>query len=101
MHLYREHKLYGNGKDLGHLHDLADLKRAIANIFGTELADVSHDEFVDALQPESIAMATQLIEGGMLPATAQSLVDFVELCERQEQKLGEPCVILAARPNPS
>jgi hypothetical protein len=96
MHLYREHKVYGDGKDPGRLDDLADLKSAIANIFGTEVADISHTDFVAALQPESIATAEQLIAGGMLPDTAQSFVDFVELCERQEQKTGEPCTVHAS-----
>ena len=96
MHMYREHKLYGDGKDPARVHDLAALKRAIAHVYGSELADVTHAEFVEALQPESIATANQLIDGGMLPETARAFVDFVELCERKERELGEPCTIMAS-----
>ena len=95
MHLYREHKLYGDGKEPARVHDLAALKAAIANV-PSQLADVTHTQFVEALKPESIATAAQLIDGGMLPESARSFVDFVELCERKERELGEPCTIVAS-----
>ena len=96
MHMYREQKLYGNGKDPARVHDLAALKAAIANVFGSEMADVSHADFVEALQPESIATAKQLIDGGALSDRARAFVDFVDLCERKERELGEPCIIVAS-----
>jgi hypothetical protein len=95
MHLYREHKLYGGGKDPSHV-EFADLERVLRNVGENEIADASHEEFARALAPESIAHAERLIAVRLLPDTALSLVDFVELCERKEAELGEPCRIVAS-----
>lgn len=95
MHLYREHKLYGDGKDPAQVHDLAALKAAIASV-PAQVRDVTHIDFVQALKPESIATAMQLIDGGMLSESARAFVDFTELCERKERELGQPCRIVAS-----
>ncbi|MGE3702646.1 MAG: hypothetical protein AB7G08_28350, partial [Hyphomicrobiaceae bacterium] len=95
MHLYREHKLYGDGKDPATVTDVAALTAAITAAAGAT-RDVSHTEFVEALKPESIATATQLIEGGILPESARAFVEFTKLCERKERELGEPCRIVAS-----
>jgi hypothetical protein len=94
MHLYRENKLYGGGEDPSHV-DLADLERTLRAI-GDTIADNSHRAFADALAPESIAHAERLIADRMLPDTALAFVDFVDLCERKEAELGEPCRIIAS-----
>jgi hypothetical protein len=95
MHLYREHKLYGDGKDPARVNDLTALTAAIASV-PAQLRDVTHIDFVESLKPESIATAVQMIDGGMLPETARAFVDFVELCERKERELGEACTIVAS-----
>jgi hypothetical protein len=96
MHLYREQKLYGNGKDPSRLEDIAALKAALANISTSEVGDASHIDFVAALLPESIETAKRLIVTGMLSDTARALVDFVALCERKERQTGQPCTITAS-----
>jgi hypothetical protein len=94
MHLYRENKLYGGGKDPSRV-EFADLERTLRGI-AKDLTDDSHQAFADALVPESIATAERLIAERMLPDSALAFVDFVELCERKEAELGEPCRILAS-----
>jgi hypothetical protein len=95
MHLYREHKVYGGGKDPSRI-ELADLEKALRNVGMKEVADVSHEDFAAGLTPKSIATAEKLIAGKLLPDTAQAFVDFVELCERKERETGEPVRIIAS-----
>jgi hypothetical protein len=94
MHLYRENKLYGGGKDPSRL-EFADLERVLRNL-PDSMADDTHDAFAEALLPESIATAERLVAERLLPDTALAFVDFVELCERKECETGEPCRILAS-----
>lgn len=96
MHLYREHKLYGNGRDPGAVTSMAALGRSIAKVFAKEIPDVSHTTFAASLKPQSIETAKALIEGGVLSDTTKAFVDFVELCERKETETGEPCIITAS-----
>lgn len=95
MHIYRHHKLYGNGKDPARI-EIEKLPDALANVFRAEVSDMSHEEFARTLAPESIETAKTLITSGMLSATAKAFVDFVELCERKERETGEPCLIIAS-----
>ncbi|WP_144061182.1 hypothetical protein [Hyphomicrobium denitrificans] len=95
MHLYREHRLYGGGKDPGRI-DLDELPNALQAVFTQEVGDETHEDFAAALKPESIETAEGLIAERMLPATALSFVDFVALCERMERETGEACTIVAS-----
>jgi hypothetical protein len=95
MHLYREQKLYGGGKDPSRI-EAADLERALHAIAADEITDGSHDAFAAALTPESIETGERLIATGMLSKTAKAFVEFVELCERKERETGAPCTILAS-----
>jgi hypothetical protein len=95
MHLYRDNKLYGGGKDPSVV-DIAQLPATLAKVFRDERPDVSHDEFARALDARSIETAKTLINVGLLPDGPKSLVDFVELCERKELETGEPCSITAS-----
>jgi hypothetical protein len=95
MHMYREQKLYGNGKDPAVV-EIEKLPDVLANLFRLELSDVSHVGFARALTPESIETAKTLIAGGFLSGTAKAFVDFVELCERHERETGEPCTVMAS-----
>lgn len=95
MHLYREHKLYGGGKDPSAT-TLEELPSVLRNTLAHEPSDDTHEAFAAALLPESIATAAQLIADRMLPTTALAFVDFVELCEAKERETGEPCRITAS-----
>jgi hypothetical protein len=95
MHIYREHKLYGNGQDPAKI-EIEKLPDALANVFRIQVPDMSHDEFARVLTPESIETAKTLIASGMLSSTAKAFVDFVEICERKERETGEPCTISAS-----
>lgn len=95
MHLYREQKLYGGGKDPSRI-EFADLGRVLRNVAENEVADDTHQAFAEALLPASIATAEHLIAARALPDTALAFVDFVDLCERKERETGESCLIIAS-----
>src|SRR5262249_42581317 len=92
MHLYREHKLYGEGRDPSRI-ELGQVGATLANVFKNEIPEDTDTVFAASLSPESIAHAKTLIESGILPDTAKSFVDFVELCESKERENGVPCTI--------
>jgi hypothetical protein len=95
MHMYRDHKLYGNGKDPAKI-EIENLPAALAKVLSAEMPDMSHDEFAQALTSESIETAKTLIANGMLSSSAKAFVNFVELCERKERETGKPCTITAS-----
>lgn len=95
IRLYREHKIYGAGKDPGRVQP-SELESALRAITGVHMRDTTHEGLADALSPESTAHAARLIAGRALPDTALAFVDFVELCERKERETGEPCRIAAS-----
>jgi len=96
MHIYREHKLYGAGKNPARLDGIEKLSGALAAVFSREMPDISHEAFAASLNTKSIETAKQLIEGAVLKGTAKAFVDFVELCERKERETGSPCTIEAS-----
>ena len=96
MHMYREHTLYGGGKDPAVIDDIAKLPTALTNVYTKELGDITHTQFVAELMPESIETAKWLIKSDMLTPSARAFVDFVALCERKERESGEPCIVTAS-----
>jgi hypothetical protein len=84
MHLYREQKLYGGGPDPSRI-EIGQLGATLAAVFKKEIPEDTHTAFAASLSPESIAHAKTLIGSGILPDTAKSFVDFVELCEAKER----------------
>jgi hypothetical protein len=100
MSMYREHKVYGEGDpealkiDAGS--DASALLKCIVGIFENEVPDMSHLAFVETLTDESLETAKNLIASGALPSVQKSFVDFVELCERKQAAIGEPCRIIAS-----
>src|SRR5262245_61512376 len=56
MHMYREHRLYGQGKDPAVI-DIDKLPAALTNVYAKEVPDMTHTQFVGALKPESIETA--------------------------------------------
>jgi hypothetical protein len=100
--LYRDQKVYataGNSPfefDLGQDDIAKQLTQALARVFAVEIPDTSHEEIVRHFDEARQALARQLIEQRRLPNHAQSFVDFVELCERREREIGEPCRIEAS-----
>jgi hypothetical protein len=95
MHIYREQKLYGEGRDPSRI-ELGQLSATLTNVFRNEIPEDAHTAFAASLSPESIAHAKNLIESGILADTAKSFVDFMELCERKERDQGVPCTIVAS-----
>jgi hypothetical protein len=76
--------------------ELADLERVLTNVMAQEVTDDTHHAFAEALLPESIASAERLVALRLLPDTALSFVEFVELCERKERETGEPCLVVVS-----
>jgi len=103
MSLFREHKLYGDGKDPAMIRSdgetsdsLEKLGDIMKNVFEKEVHDMEHEKFAAEIDKDSIKTAEKLIAIGALPDYAQAFVDFVELAEKKEALLGEPCVIKAS-----
>jgi len=99
--MFRNQKVYGKEKhpeDLGKIEDgaLTELKKGLENIFKNEIVDATHEQIVREFTPATLQTGKDLIEGGMLPEYAKSFVDFVELCEKKEKELDEPCTIIAS-----
>jgi hypothetical protein len=96
MHIYRENKLYGGGKDPARIDEIQKLSGVLAGVFNRQVPDTSHEEFARALNAQSIKAAKALIAGGVLSDSAKAFVNFVELCERKERQTGQPCTIVAS-----
>jgi hypothetical protein len=76
--------------------DLEALKVGLEKIFTNEMVDATHEQIAREFTPATLQTGKDLIEGGILPDYAKSFVEFVELCERKEKELGEPCTIIAS-----
>lgn len=102
MAMFRHHNLYGKGKDPANIeiaeHEdlIAGLSDHVKNIFTNEVNDATHKKIAEEMSEATIKNAEMLIDGGMLPAYAQSYVDFCELAEAKEKLIGKPCEIVAS-----
>jgi hypothetical protein len=97
MSLYRDYKVYGEGKEPEKLTGMEDLSKALTKVFALEMKDDTHESFAREVKPEAIESVKKFLALGVkLPDTQQSFVDFVELCERKEAEKGEPCKIYAS-----
>lgn len=101
--LYRHDKIYANDNDPTQLPaEPGAIAAKLAEVYapGGAIEQARTGEEADQLArivpPHIIKRCMDAIAKRELPDFAQTFADFVDLCERMEQKTGAPCTILAS-----
>jgi hypothetical protein len=101
MAIYREHLVYGEGKNPGVIRvedgPPGQLLTMVKTAIQSRDPDMTEElEIANSFNEEQVRAASHIIETRRLPDFALAFVDFVRLAEKKEAETGEPVTIIAS-----